>query len=358
MNLFAAHQTVAGSASRGRPRPLSDLLLVVAALVFSMVVVGGITRLTESGLSITQWNPISGAIPPLSHADWVRAFDLYRGTPQFKEVAGPAGMTLSGFKFIFFWEWIHRLLGRIIGLVFFVSVGWFALRREIPGGFAWRLVTLFILGGLQGAVGWFMVISGLEGRTEVSPYRLSAHLLFALFLFSALIWTALDLRQLARDPEARPARLTSWGVFALVTLFVQLMLGAWVAGFRAGYVSNTWPLMNGSFVPEGIDWSRGAVFAMTHDLYLLHFMHRWWAWIVVAVLVAFARQVRKVPGARSASIAIHGAFGTQIILGILTVLSGIAIWLAVLHQATGALVVAATVWGAHVLGETKVPTGA
>ncbi len=223
------------------------------------------------------------------------------------------------------------------------------MKREIPKGYGWRLVALFVLGGLQGAVGWFMVVSGLEGRTEVSPYRLSAHLLFALFLMSALIWTALDLR----DPQSRPARLTGWGAFALAALSVQLMLGAWVAGFRAGYVSNSWPLMNGHLVPEGIDWSRGTLFAMTHDLYLLHFVHRWWAWIVVAVLVVFARKVRKVPDARRASIAIHSAFGTQVVLGILTVLSGIAIWLAVLHQATGALLLAATVWGAHELGERR-----
>jgi cytochrome c oxidase assembly protein subunit 15 len=314
-----------------------------------MVVVGGITRLTESGLSITEWKPISGAIPPLTHADWVRAFDLYRQTPQYREVAGPAAMTLSGFKFIFFWEWVHRLLGRILGLVFFVGVGWYAVRRAIPSGYGWRLVALFVLGGLQGAVGWFMVMSGLEGRTEVSPYRLSAHLLFALFLFSALIWTALDLR----NAEAKPARMTPQGALTLATLFIQLMLGAWVAGFRAGYVSNTWPDMNGHFVPEGIDWSHGVPFAMTHDLFLLHFMHRWWAWVVVAVLVLFARRVKRVEGARAASIAIHSAFGTQIVLGILTVLSGIAIWLAVLHQATGALVVAATVWGAHELGSAK-----
>jgi cytochrome c oxidase assembly protein subunit 15 len=189
-----------------------------------------------------------------------------------------------------------------------------------------------------------MVMSGLEGRTEVSPYRLSAHLLFALFLFSALIWTALDLRR------ERPSRFTGWGAITLAVLFMQLLLGAWVAGFRAGYVSNSWPLMNGHFLPDGIDWSRGAGFALTHDLYLLHFLHRWWAWVVVAVLVVFARKVRKVEGARAASIAIHSAFGTQIILGILTVLSGIAIWLAVLHQATGALLLAATVWGAHELG--------
>jgi cytochrome c oxidase assembly protein subunit 15 len=337
------------STAHPQPRALSNLLLVVAALVFAMVVVGGITRLTESGLSITQWRPISGAIPPISHSDWQRAFDLYRQTPQYREVAGPAGMTLSGFKFIFFWEWVHRLLGRVIGLVFFVGVGWFALKRAIPRGYGWRLAALFVLGGLQGAVGWFMVMSGLEGRTEVSPYRLAAHLLFALFLLAALIWTALDLR----DRDARPARLTGWGALAVGTLFIQLMLGAWVAGFRAGYVSNSWPLMNGRFVPAGIDWSNGVWFALTHDPFLIHFMHRWWAWVVVAVLVLFARKVRKVEGARPASIAIHSAFGTQIVLGILTVLSGIAIWLAVLHQATGALLVAATVWGAHELGRPR-----
>jgi cytochrome c oxidase assembly protein subunit 15 len=355
MSSIAAPDIASHSVARTRPRALSSLLLLVAGLVFAMVVVGGITRLTESGLSITQWKPISGAIPPLSHADWVRAFDLYKRTPQYVEVAGPAGMTLSGFKFIFFWEWVHRLLGRVIGLVFFLGVGWFAIKREIPKGFSWRLVALFVLGGLQGAVGWFMVVSGLEGRTEVSPYRLSAHLLFALFLMSALIWTALDLRALARDRDSRTARLTGWGALALGVLFLQLMLGAWVAGFRAGYVSNTWPLMNGHFVPEGIDWSHGAVFALTHDLYLLHFMHRWWAWVVVVVLVLFARRVRKVPDARGASIAIHSAFGTQIILGILTVLSGIAIWLAVLHQATGALLLASTVWGAHEVGSRRAP---
>jgi cytochrome c oxidase assembly protein subunit 15 len=338
------------AADRSRPRALSNLLFAVAAMVFVMVVIGGITRLTESGLSITEWNVVTGAIPPLSHSDWVRAFDLYKQTPQYIEVAGPAGMTLAGFKFIFFWEWVHRLLGRTIGLVFFVGVGWFAAKREIPRGFTWRLVALFVLGGLQGAVGWFMVVSGLEGsRTEVSPYRLSAHLLFALFLMSALIWTALDLRRL---PE-RPAKITAFSLFTLAVLFVQLMLGAWVAGFRAGYVSNSWPLMGGHFIPEGIDWSHGALFAITHDLYLLHFMHRWWAWLVVAALVLFARKVRKAEGARAASIAIHSAFGTQIILGILTVLSGIAIWLAVLHQATGTLLLASTVWGAHEIGRRR-----
>lgn len=344
-----AASTSSTSAREPSARSLANLLLFVAALVFAMVVIGGITRLTESGLSITEWNVVSGAVPPLSHADWIHAFNLYKQTPQYREVAGPAGMTLSGFKFIFFWEWVHRLMGRILGLLFFIGVGWFAIRRQIPRGFGWRLAALFILGGLQGAVGWFMVVSGLEGRTEVSPYRLSAHLLFALFLFAALIWTALDLLRLPKGP----ARMTRWAAVAFVTLFVQLMLGAWVAGFRAGYVSNSWPLMNEHFVPKGVDWSHGPLFAATHDLFLLHFLHRWWAWVVVAVLVVFARKLRRLGGARAASVAIHSAFGTQIILGILTVLSGITIWLAVLHQATGALLVAATVWGAHEMGRQR-----
>jgi heme a synthase len=353
MSTLAA-STAAQAPSRERPRAISNLLLVVAGLVFAMVVVGGITRLTESGLSITQWKPISGAIPPLAEADWQHAFYLYRQTPQYREVAGPAGMTLAGFKSIFFWEWVHRLLGRVVGLVFFAGIAWFAVKRAIPRGFTWRLAALFALGGLQGAIGWFMVLSGLEGgRTEVSPYRLSAHLLMALFLFAALIWTALDLRALDEDRQSCPARLSAWSVLALAALFIQLMLGAWVAGFRAGKVSNTWPDMNGHFVPEGIDWTRGPAFAFTHDPFLLHFLHRWWAWVVVAVLVLFARKVRRVEGARLASIAIHSAFGTQIVLGVATVLSGVAIWLAVLHQATGTLLVAATVWGAHELGKVR-----
>ena len=338
--------------STPRPFALANLLFVTAGLVFAMVVIGGITRLTESGLSITEWQPVSGVIPPLSHRDWVEAFELYKQTDQYRQVSGPAGMDLAGFKFIFFWEWAHRFLGRLIGLIFFAGVAWFAVKRAIPKGFAWRLVALFILGGLQGAVGWLMVLSGLEGRTEVSPYRLSAHLLFALFLLGALVWTALDLRAAGRDPLARPARLTGWSVAVLATVFVQLLLGAWVAGFRAGYVSNTWPLMNDRLIPEGIDWSNGVVFAFTHDPYLLHFLHRWWAWVVVAALVIFARLVRRA-GCRPASIAIHSAFGTQIILGIATVTTGIAIWVAVLHQAFGALVVASTVWGAHVLGNRR-----
>ena len=213
------------------------------------------------------------------------------------------------------------------------------------------LVALLLLGGSQGLLGWYMVMSGLVDRTDVSHFRLSAHLLLALFIMAALIWTALDLRQLARTGENRPARLTRASLVTAAILFVQLLLGAWVAGLNAGYVSNSWPLMNDRMVPEGIDWSQGMSFALTHDPFLLHFLHRWWAWVVVAALVVFARKVKPID--RRAAIAIHAALGTQILLGIATVMTGMNISLAVLHQAVGALVVASVAWGANVVGRPR-----
>jgi len=340
------------ASSTARPLALSRLLLLVAALVFAMVVVGGVTRLTESGLSITEWKPISGAIPPLTHAEWVRVFDLYQATPEFRQINGPAGMTLATFKHIFWWEFAHRLLGRLIGLVFGAGLLWLWLKRAIPRGYGWKMIGLLVLGGLQGALGWYMVMSGLSQRTDVSHLRLSAHLLLALAIMSALIWVALDLRRLAATGADRPSRLTPLAAMALGTVALQVLLGAWVAGLNAGQVASTWPLMNGHFVPEGIDWSRGAGFALTNDPFLIHFLHRWWAWVVVAELVIFARKLREL-GARAPSIAIHSAFGTQVLLGIATVMSGVAIWLAALHQAVGALLVVCTVWGANELGRQR-----
>jgi cytochrome c oxidase assembly protein subunit 15 len=259
-------------------------------------------------------------------------------------------MDLAGFKFIFFWEWVHRLLGRLIGLAFALPLAWFAVRRAIPQGYGWRLVGLLLLGGAQGALGWYMVVSGLSERTDVSHFRLSAHLLLALFLFAALIWAALDFRRLAVAGE-KPARLTAPAAATFAILFVQLLLGAWVAGLNAGYVASDWPLMQGKFFPDGVDWSRGALYALTDDPYLIHFLHRWWAWVVVAALVIFARKVKPID--RKASITIHAAFGTQILLGIATVMSGMAIVFAVLHQAVGALVLASTTWGAHSYGRRQ-----
>ena len=341
--------SAAGSAEhRPRPLQLSNLLLLVAGLVFAMVVVGGITRLTESGLSITEWKPLSGAIPPLSHADWVRAFDLYKATPEYRQINGPAGMTLAQFKHIYGWEFVHRLLGRLIGLVFAAGLAWFAWKRAIPRGYGWKMIALLVLGGAQGLLGWYMVMSGLSQRTDVSHFRLAAHLLLALAIMGSLIWVALDLRRLAATGADRPSRLTTPAIVTFAVLFVQLMLGAWVAGLNAGQVAPDWPTMQGRFFPEGIEWGRGTFWALTNDPYLIHFMHRWWAWVVIAAMIVFARGVKR--HSRPASIAIHSAVGTQVLLGIATAVSGVAIGLAALHQAVGALLVSATVWGAHELG--------
>lgn len=334
-----------------RPRALATWLFTVAVLVLIMVVVGGITRLTESGLSITEWKPVTGAIPPLTEAQWTAEFDAYKQIGEYRHVTGPAGMTLADYKFIYFWEWFHRLLGRIIGLAFALPLAWFWVKSAIPAGYKARLVALLALGGMQGAFGWFMVRSGVnETATDVSHFWLSIHLLTALITLAGLIWTALDLRALDRDPAARPAKLTAVAVATSLVLFVQLLLGAWVAGLNAGLASDTWPLMQGRVVPE-YDASRGIIWAALHDPFLLNFLHRWWAWVAVAFLIILARRVRVIE--RRASIAIHSAFGAQILLGIATVMTGVALWLAVLHQLVGALLVAATAWGAHTIGRQR-----
>lgn len=337
--------------ARARPRAIALWLWILAALVVTIVVVGGITRLTESGLSITEWNVVSGILPPLTEAQWQAEFAKYRTTTQYRVESGPAGMDLAAFKFIFFWEWFHRILGRLIGLAFLLPLIVFALRRAIPKGYGWRLAAMFALVLGQGALGWYMVSSGVgeTDLTSVSHFRLAAHLLTALFLLAGLVWTARDLAQLAKEPAARPARLTSGAALVGAVLFVQLMLGAWVAGLDAGLAANDWPLMNGRLVPE-IDWSHGALWTLSHDPFLIHFMHRWWAWVAVAALVWLARAVRRTD--RFASLAVHSAFGTMVLLGIATVMSGVSLWVAVAHQLVGALTVIATAWAMHSLGRT------
>lgn len=330
-----------------RPRAIALWLLSVAGLVVLMVIVGGITRLTESGLSITEWKPVTGALPPLSHADWVEEFRKYQQIPEYQQIN--RGMSLEQFKSIFFWEWSHRLLGRLIGLAFALPLLWFAVRRAIPKGYGPRLVALLALGGLQGTIGWWMVESGLSVRTDVSHYRLATHLLTALFIAGGLVWTALDLLDLSRNDRAKPARLRPFALFAGFVLLIQLMWGAFVAGLDAGYVANDWPLMQGSFVPDGITWHGSLWATISSDPYLIHFFHRWWAWVAAAALILLARKAKAV-GSRGASIAVNAAVGTQILLGISTVMSGIALPLAVAHQAVGALVVLAASWAAHDIG--------
>ncbi len=344
------------TASPARPLAIARWLLMVAAMVVAMVVVGGITRLTESGLSIVEWKPVTGAIPPLSQAQWQAEFAAYQQIPQFTEVNGPAGMTLADYKFIYFWEWFHRLLGRLIGLAFALPLAWFWLQRAIPQGYHARLLTLLALGGLQGFVGWWMVSSGLSQDVKVSHLRLATHLLLALTTLAALVWTALDLK--AHVHGNGKARLTGFSALVLAALALQLLYGALIAGLRAGYVAGAgwfnwqaWPQMQGRLFPAGIDWGQGASHAFLADPYLVHFIHRWWAWVLVVLLVIMARRLRS--DHRPLSIAIHTAFGTQVLLGIATVWSAMMLWLAALHQLTGALLVVAVVAGAHRLGQEK-----
>lgn len=322
-----------------RPNAIANWLLFVAGLVFAMVVVGGITRLTESGLSITEWKPVTGALPPLNADDWASEFAKYKATPEYQQIN--RGMSLADFQFIYFWEWAHRLLARLVGVAFALPLAWFWAKGAIPQGFKGRLIALFALGGLQGAVGWWMVVSGLAQRTDVSHFRLSVHLLLALFILASLVWTALDLKR-------GRARLTGFSVAMAAVVFVQLLFGAWVAGLNAGLAASDWPLMNGRLLP-GTAFSLDA---LVNDPFLIHWVHRWWAFAAVAALVLLARRA-KAAGARVASTAIHSAFGVQILLGIATVMSEVNIVLAVLHQAVGALVVASTAWGMHAIGRNR-----
>ena len=261
-------------------RAVAAWLLACCALVFAMVVVGGVTRLTHSGLSITEWQPIVGTLPPLSQADWETAFAKYRLTPEYQQVN--KGMALDEFKGIFWWEYFHRLLGRVIGVAFLVPFLWFLARRAIPPGYGWKLAGIFVLGGLQGAMGWYMVKSGLVDDPRVSQFRLTAHLGLAFVIFAAMFWVALSLlhpQRLPREGDAiRSARRWAYAIAALV--FFMVLTGGLVAGIRAGFAYNTFPLMNGHVVPPEIlllePWWRNFFYNMA----TVQFDHRAVAWLL------------------------------------------------------------------------------
>lgn len=339
------------SLAPARPLAIARWLEITAAFVVVIVLVGGITRLTESGLSITEWDVATGVLPPLSEAAWEEEFAKYRATPEYRLEASIGGMTMAQFKFIFFWEWFHRLLARAVGLVYAIPLVWFWVKGAIPAGFKPRLIGLLALGGLQGLFGWLMVQSGLVGdMTDVSHFRLSLHLLTALLLLAALVWTARDMRAIARSTGAGKAPFTRGAMVVALILFIQLLLGAWVAGLNAGHAAYDWPLMNGRLVPE-VNFQNGVLWTLTHDPQLLHFLHRWWAWVAVGALIWLARQVRETD--RLASILVHSTFGFMILLGIATVLTEVSLWVAAAHQLMGALLVAATAWAMHSLGQAE-----
>ena len=255
------------SASIDPHRAVRWWLISVAALIALMVLVGGATRLTESGLSIVEWKPVTGSVPPLSEAAWTDAFEAYKKIPQYRELN--AGMSLSEFKQIFWWEWSHRLLGRFIGVAYLLPFLFFLWRGGLSGELKRRLWLLFALGGLQGAVGWWMVASGLTERVEVSQYRLATHLMLALLIFAGIVWTV---RRLAERPQiVAPARLRFTSVLLLIVTFVQIYFGALVAGLRAGRAYNTWPQIDGAFIPAGDRlWFETPWWRNMFDLSLIH----------------------------------------------------------------------------------------
>ncbi|HZQ62500.1 MAG TPA: COX15/CtaA family protein [Casimicrobiaceae bacterium] len=350
--LVADSSAVAMTSARDR-RHVAAWLFACCAMVFAMIVVGGVTRLTHSGLSITEWQPIVGTIPPLDESQWQEAFGKYQATPEYQQVN--RGMSLDEFKSIFWWEYAHRLLGRVIGLVFFVPLLWFVLRRRIPPGFAARLAILLVLGAAQGALGWYMVQSGLVDDPRVSQFRLTAHLGLALVIFAAMFWTALSLvdehRMDAARAAQRAARRWAFGVAALV--FFMALTGGLVAGIRAGFAYNTFPLMNGHVVPPEIfmldPWWRNPFWNMA----TVQFDHRAIAW-TLAVLVPLAWwKVRHAPGLPSrARIGAHlllAMLVVQISLGIATLVNVVPLHLAALHQAGAVLLFAAALNVAHAL---------
>jgi cytochrome c oxidase assembly protein subunit 15 len=314
-------------------------LTTIAALIAIMVLVGGATRLTESGLSIVEWKPVTGSLPPLNDAQWREAFAGYQTIPQYRELN--AGMSLDEFKTIFWWEWSHRLLGRVIGVAYLLPFLWFLRRGALNSDLKRRLWIIFGLGALQGAVGWWMVASGLTQRVEVSQLRLATHLVLALLIFAAIVWT---LRRLSdRQPVVATSRLKITGIVLLVLTFVQLYLGALVAGLRAGRVYNTWPGIDGALIPSAArlffeePWWRN----LFDSTLTVQFEHRMTAYtlFVVAVLHAIdAVRSRAGPAAVTGAMALAAVIALQAVLGILTLLHQVPILLALAHQAVAIVV--------------------
>lgn len=330
---------VLGSASGAdAPAPAVAIwLAAVAAIVFAMVVVGGATRLTGSGLSITEWKPILGAAPPLSAEDWREAFDKYRQIPQYRLVN--RGMSLDGFKAIFWWEWSHRLLGRALGAAFAIPLLAFVATGRLKGRLALRAAGLLALGALQGFVGWWMVESGLETRVAVAPERLAIHLGLALALYVAIIWTAWDAGAGPRRGRAGP--LAGWTGLTAGLVYLQCLLGALVAGNKAGLVDTDWPRMRGRWFPEDY-WAGDLLRTALHNAASVQLHHRLLAYLVVVLAcgVGVAAARRSAPRARGFALATAMLALSQAALGVATLVNAVPVGLGVAHQALAALLLA------------------
>ncbi len=327
-------------------RPIALWLFACAALVFAMVVLGGVTRLTHSGLSIVEWKPVVGALPPLNDMEWLAEFEKYKLTPEYQKIN--RGMDLDGFKGIFWLEYYHRLLGRLIGFVVLLPFLYFWWRRRIPAGFTPRLIGVFVLGGLQGALGWVMVASGLIDTPRVSAYRLTAHLGLAVLIYGYLLWLILDLVKPLPVADKPTARRFSWVVMTAV--FVTILAGGLVAGTRAGFAYNTFPLMGESFFPVGM-WAQTPWWVnLFENVGTVQFIHRLLAYVLIGLIVAFWWRARTLALPADAARANHlllAALALQIALGISTLLLRVPLGLAAAHQGVALLVFSAALYLAH-----------
>ena len=348
------------STDTGAPRALAPVriwLYAVAALIVAMIVVGGATRLTESGLSITEWKPVTGALPPLSQADWQAEFDKYKTIPQYEILN--KGMGLEDFKRIYWWEWGHRLLGRLIGVAFFLPFLWFAVRGVLRGRLLAQTFGLFLLGGLQGAIGWWMVASGLSERTSVSQYRLAVHLTLACIILAAIVGVARAISGAPRVAAGALQRGLAWAVLALV--LVQIFAGGLVAGLDAGMAYNTWPLMDGHIVPPLEQLAAAQPFwrNLFENALTVQFNHRMLAYGLWALALAQALALHTLPApAARRGWLVFAAVSAQAALGILTLVHQVPIDLALAHQFGAAVVLILATVNVCGLARSAVPAPA
>lgn len=336
-------------------RPIVIWLCVLCVLVFGTVLVGGITRLTESGLSITDWKPFTGAFPPTSDAAWQRAFDDYKAFPQYQKVN--QGMTLGDFKFIFWWEFIHRNLGRLIGVAFFFPFVYFLWRRLVSGVLARRLAFAFVLGGLQGALGWYMVQSGLVDMPRVSHYRLTAHLSLALFILTYLFWLILDLK-VGRQRGTVPKGVRVGVKVLTAVISLQIVLGAFTAGMRAGIGYNTFPLMNGFFAPPGLMYLDPKILNFFENPVMVQFLHRNMAYLVVLGVAALWWRTRSLALDSRQRLAVRCLVGTvavQFLLGVLTLVLVVPVSVASMHQVGACFLLLSAVFALHSFSPARAP---
>jgi cytochrome c oxidase assembly protein subunit 15 len=325
-----------------------------ALLVFIILIIGGITRLTGSGLSMTDWEPMMGAIPPLNEADWNDAFDQYKLYPEYYQVN--SDMTLSEFKVIFFWEYLHRMLGRLLGLVFLVPFTWFLVRKKINRRQTLRAILLMGLGALQGLMGWYMVQSGLVDVPAVSHYRLAAHLFIAFVIFGLCVWFALDLRRFRKALPLQTGSLFGWSVLLLVLISLQVVYGAFTAGLHAGHVYNTFPTMFGYWMPPELWISEPLWMNFLQNIVTVQWIHRVIGTLIGLVSIGMlirALCLKTGSVVRFHTLAVTAAVLIQYLIGVYTLIYHVPVWLGVLHQAAALLLVGVVISYIHLLGSGK-----